>query len=451
MSIGVVQAKGVNGSSITLDAAPTAGNFLVAFVYSGILFGPNTGWTDSGIEAPNNGLNPVGHLFYKQAGVGESATQNLGSSVNVIHLYEVSGFDDWNDALLAHSWGRINVGNGNAPTGITVTQPDALAIVSYCATAAVTLTGDLDENVITLSTSAAASKEGLDVGTYGANGFTGPSSGGTSLMIIALGPGPPPTVRAGITVEHREDEATFTLLTGSASSNYPLSNLGDCWDSSNVARLTPSGGNVSFKAVLPQDRLLQFLGLVNHNATAGQIRARFFSDTSLTTVVWDSGVVDLWPSTSPFRATRPMIALEELTVRAVQVDLTGLSGAIDIGACVLARFWKWPGLSPGTEIGLRSPTNGVDFAGGGGLGSDAEFPRIYNGQIDYLPMAQVAARGLDFQGLKGQARPAVFVEDNSSDAWPRTTFLCRNQELPPHVGAIYRHDKVQIRLVEWLR
>jgi hypothetical protein len=44
------------------------------------------------------------------------------------------------------------------------------------------------------------------------------------------------------------------------------------------------------------------------------------------------------------------------------------------------------------------------------------------------------------------------VEDyNDQGSWPRTCFLARNTELPPLVGALYRHDKFQFRFKEHLR
>jgi hypothetical protein len=77
---------------ITMDAAPTAGNILVAFVMNSTNTNPPTlssGWTniDSNTTVPD-------HLIaWRVAGVGETATQNPTSQVDggAIAIYEYSG------------------------------------------------------------------------------------------------------------------------------------------------------------------------------------------------------------------------------------------------------------------------------------------------------------------------------------------------------------------------
>lgn len=84
--------------SLTLDAAPTAGNTLVAFLYStsaSATITPPSGWTASPSTpyAGSHGLGKVG-VWAKVAGVGESATVTFtlsAAATGVLVVLEVSG------------------------------------------------------------------------------------------------------------------------------------------------------------------------------------------------------------------------------------------------------------------------------------------------------------------------------------------------------------------------
>jgi hypothetical protein len=77
---------------ITLDAAPTDGNLLVAIVFNATATTPpiaNGGWT----SAEADSTLPDHSVMYRFAGAGESATQNPTSSTDggSIIMYEISG------------------------------------------------------------------------------------------------------------------------------------------------------------------------------------------------------------------------------------------------------------------------------------------------------------------------------------------------------------------------
>lgn len=100
MAFTVVQAKGAATATdasptVTLDAAPTQGNLLVAWICCG-----NTqaaislaGWTGGTLQSTGSGgTQRAGRMFYKVAGAGESATitGSLTSTSWVIQVVELS-------------------------------------------------------------------------------------------------------------------------------------------------------------------------------------------------------------------------------------------------------------------------------------------------------------------------------------------------------------------------
>lgn len=250
---------------------------------------------------------------------------------------------------------------------------------------------------------------------------------------------------AGVSIESYSADAVFS---GSGfDANYPAANLGDLTRSTKVGRIPGGSSTITATLATGPDSvpLVGFVAVVNHTLQPGDtLRVQAGS--------YDSGVVSAWPGAyvAGYRPVRPFIFPEAAT-STVTITVSA-AGSVDLGGIEIGRFWSWPGLSPGVEVGFRHPAPQIDYAGGGGAGPDLDPPRIYNGQIDRISMAQTATRGLDFQGLKGTARPFVFVENyEDADSWARTCFLARNLELPPAVGAVYRHDTFQIRLTEWIR
>lgn len=84
-------ANGSNINSVTLGAAPTNGNLLVAFVM-GVFASANTGWTL--LVTDSGGTSTYTQIYFKVAGASESATQQpiaSGNSTTAITIYEISG------------------------------------------------------------------------------------------------------------------------------------------------------------------------------------------------------------------------------------------------------------------------------------------------------------------------------------------------------------------------
>lgn len=261
---------------------------------------------------------------------------------------------------------------------------------------------------------------------------------------------------SGVSWDSVSATAAFAAITGTWDGNYPVANLGDLRRISKIARVTPVSGAVSFSLAFPANTTAGIVALVNHTIPSGNIRFRLYSSAILTGLVHDSGTIAVWPSGGPapnLAAIRPYIPSSPITVRSMQIDLTGLpAGAIDLGGLEVAKYWDWPGLGPGKQFGFDNRTAEVQFLGAGADPPPGGAPRVMNGEIPFLALATAATTGLDFQATQGKAKPFVYVQDYVDPAsWARTCMLCTNVEVPPSVGALYRHDTFQFRFREHLR
>lgn len=261
----------------------------------------------------------------------------------------------------------------------------------------------------------------------------------------------------GFSVDSYSAAAAWAGVTGAYSADYPAANLGNLEEPTKVARVTPAGGVAAFTAVMAAAGAVRIVALVHHDIAAGAtLRVRLFTDAGMTVLAHDSGTVAFWPTGSApdedFLSVRPYILGAEVTAAAARVDIGGLASPIDIGCCELARFWDFGGISDGIDIGFDPRTPALQLAGGASDGVDQWMPQILNGQVDYMALAIAASEGIDFHKLKGTAYPFVVVDDYANAAtWATNCFFARNVDIPALVGAMYRHDTFQFRLVEHRR
>lgn len=261
---------------------------------------------------------------------------------------------------------------------------------------------------------------------------------------------------AGVSIDSYSEGAVWTSITGTWDTNYPITNLGDLPRPSAVSRVVPVSGAIAIKGVLAAAAPVGIVALVHHTMAAdAQMRVRLYSDDAQTAQVLDSGTIAVWPTGSApvtnFLAVRPYIPTLT-TAKSIRIDLTSISGTIDIGAIEVANFWNWAGVSNGSTIGFDVRAPAMAFAGGASQGVEQFMPRIYSGQIDYVKLADAASNGIDFQKLKGTSYPFVVVDDyEDAPAWLHGCFFARNSDVPPLVGAMYRHDTFQFRLTEHVR
>lgn len=247
----------------------------------------------------------------------------------------------------------------------------------------------------------------------------------------------------GVSYSSASRTAAFATVSGTWTAAVgKLANLRQPRDrasTSNAGALT-----FTFPVVSP----IQFVGIIDHSFGTGvTCRVQLFNAAS--SQIYDSGTVSFWPTGGPvagFPSVRPFVLNSEVQAKSGRVDF---SAAGAIGGIEAARFWDWGGVSPKQEWGF-SPNNPViPLAGGGGETQPGWMPRIFNGQLDYIAMGIAATTGVDFQRAQGRSRPFVYVEDSAdATSWPRRCALMTNDELPPTVGALYRHDTFQFRFKE---
>jgi len=266
---------------------------------------------------------------------------------------------------------------------------------------------------------------------------------------------------AGVSMWSRGSVATFASVVGTWSADYPATHLADLINISRVSRFTPASGAAAFTFVLPELVPIQFVGLARHTMPAGvTMRVRLFKTnnpdpvTNAANIVHDSGVIGVWPSGGPvanYPSVRPYKLTAAIGTWSGRIDFASLPGAAEIGGVDLGEWWTL-NISPGKEMGFDPRAPVIRYSAGGSEALDVWAPRILRGQVDYMHMKEAGTTGLDFQKSAGQSRPFIYTQDyEDPTTWPRSCMLMTNSELPPSVGALYRHDAFQVRFREHWR
>ncbi len=236
-----------------------------------------------------------------------------------------------------------------------------------------------------------------------------------------------------------------------------VQNLADTVNNAQVTRLTPAAGAVAIGFNLSVASVVQLEALVRHNLVGAEtVRFRLYSAANQGgSLLDDSGVISVWPgggaAVAGLGQTRPYAAAAPQTALSGRIDFASLGGVLEIGALELAQWWPVY-ISPGAQIGFSTRAKDQSVIGGGAEAGDSFTPRTMSGQCDYLALTTTATTGLDFQGAVSKTKPFVWVQDyDDPTTWGRGCYPARNSDLPSIVGALYRHDRFQLRLVEHYR
>lgn len=268
-------------------------------------------------------------------------------------------------------------------------------------------------------------------------------------------------MKTGVIFPSYAGDVVWAPASGAWEAAYPVSSLNDLIRISKPARANSSGTR-SVGGVMSASRWIQAVALVGHNVPAGlTMRVWAFSGTGYDLVtnagqiVYDSGEIQVWPSGGPasdYRAVRPLIFLNPVQARSVLVVVYGMSVPLEVCGIDVGAFWEWPGISYGREMGIEASGRDIELVGGAKSAQGSTKPRMVSGQVDLMAMAKTSTTGLDFQKLLDVKTPFVWVEDYDLPAtWARKCMLVKNQELPPMVGALYRHDAFPVRMKEHMR
>lgn len=137
------------------------------------------------------------------------------------------------------------------------------------------------------------------------------------------------------------DDAVFSG--GSYNASYPVTNAG-ILPLSQVARTTDLlPASTQLIGTFPDVRPCRLFGLVRHNLSlTATHRLRLYSDAALTSVLYDTGEVDVWPIVYPFGSV-PFEDAHYFTGKYVERDIAGYNWTLPVLADVtyMARAFKW--------------------------------------------------------------------------------------------------------------
>jgi hypothetical protein len=266
-------------------------------------------------------------------------------------------------------------------------------------------------------------------------------------------------MRTGVGYPSYLADVTWTSE-GTWNANYPAVNAGVLNKPTQVAR-APGNANIAVRGTFSAARMVGFFALVNHNLPAGAtFQVQGYSNTtpdgSATAKVYDSGVIQVWPTGGPvltYTSVRPLVLPTPTSIRSFRIAIfpTSPNQVLELGGIEVSGWWEWDGISS-RDFGVASRDEDIELVGGASSTSRTWSPRILNGQLDYMKVGSKTETVQDFQREADLTLPFVFSLDVDAPAtWPRTTFLAKNQELPPLVGALYRHDAFNFRFTEHWR
>lgn len=264
------------------------------------------------------------------------------------------------------------------------------------------------------------------------------------------------------------DDITFSG--GSWNASYPSSNL-KLLPLARVARSSDAlAASTQFVATLSQSRPIRLVALVRHNCSlTATFRVRLYSDTGLTSLVYDSGTLDVWPPVysstylewadanwwhrkytsdeiAGYPWTRPLWLGQVYSARAVKVEITDTAnsaGYVQVGLCEIAQGWQAShNFRYGVEFGFEDGSEGQAALGGAEYFDQRPLKRVVRGEIPGLTHDEAMTRGYELFRRYGRVTPFLwFPFPGTTLHWLRDTFLVRNAELPLLAHASFGRDR----------
>lgn len=263
-------------------------------------------------------------------------------------------------------------------------------------------------------------------------------------------------MRTGIIFPAWGQEVVYASVSEWAE-DYPIDNAADLIRTSKIARRT-TNGVTTFSGEFPESRSVQALALIGHNLVpSAQVTLSFYAGPMTAPGAYVGGTGTLSPTggqphQSEYRRIMPIILPSPVTARSFYMTFNNLADPMELEAIEVGQLWEWPGISYGREIGVSVESEEISLVGGAAFHPETAAPRTISGQIDLLAMAKTSTTGLDFQKVMDLQRPFVWAEDFDDPAtWTRRCLFARNVDLPAMVGALYRHDRFPIRMIEHMR
>ena len=257
--------------------------------------------------------------------------------------------------------------------------------------------------------------------------------------------------------QNRIDAATFAAY-GSWSTTLPLTNIKTRSLSRKARSTNAANSSTKLRFALDIDRIVSTLGVIAHNLTVSATwRYRVYSDSAYTTLVYDSGTLNVWPS-SPYGTyewedvhfwdllptdeeiayyTKNIIYVVPQIVAAqyYQIeffDSTNTNGYVELGRIFVGQTYQ-PVLNMnlGASIGYESPTI-IDTAMSGAEFFDRrESFRVANFTLDHLTYSESILNN-DIMKISGTDLEVLYIWDSADELnLQRRSFLGRLRALSP--------------------
>lgn len=274
--------------------------------------------------------------------------------------------------------------------------------------------------------------------------------------------------------------ADFTFASNGGSSfnaSYPVTNLSALPLTQLARTATAATANTKWQATCATSRLVRALAFVGHNFSLdARYRIRLYSNTALTTLLYDTGWDDVWPVVFPLGSvpfedehfwtgkyvardiagyvlTRPVWLPAAYICQGIliEVDDTGNSaGYVECGLFEIAQGWQvGVNLAYGTEYGFDAHTAVQAAPGGAKYFDRLDKPRLLSGTINYMDRDEVLAQGFEHLRQADLDTPFLVLQDPDDETHMlRTAFLARNRQLPLLAYAAYGRDRLPFAFEE---
>jgi len=258
----------------------------------------------------------------------------------------------------------------------------------------------------------------------------------------------------------RTRDAATTLSGGSWSGTLPLANLKDRLITK-VARSTNAlATSTQWVTDMGSAQDAKILALLGHNISlAGTIRVRFYSDAGPTTLVYDTGILYVWPQTFgaaelaayPHNWILPLPNVVTARYRKWEItDTANAAGYVELG-----RGWQGPAWQPdygivySGELGYEQRATVTESLGGVPW-TDQRSPRRA-GTITFPFLTAVERRtAMLLQKTVGNSGEVLYVENQAHQAEDLLLFAfpATLRQLSPIRQAGFNSNEMPLGLVE---
>jgi hypothetical protein len=257
--------------------------------------------------------------------------------------------------------------------------------------------------------------------------------------------------------QNRIDAATFAAY-GSWSATLPLSNIKNRQLGKKARSTNADNASTKLRFSLSQSRIIQSIAIVNHNLTNGATwRYRVYSDSGYTTLVYNSGILNVWPI-MPFGTyeweddrfwdlqlsaedaelfTKSIVYIPSTTMDAsyYQIeffDSTNAAGYVELGRIFIGAIYQ-PKLNMNLGASIGDETNTViDTAISGAEYFDRRASsRVARFTLDHLDYDESIING-DIIKISGTDAEVLYIYDSDTELYlHRRAFLGRLRTLSP--------------------